>query len=334
MKPLLRSRFAPTLLLVMGLLSGQANCWAQPPRQKLIVAMHEPVTQRLADASKAFDGASFDLEWAILPGSAAQITALYAKAIDVAYIGDTAIDFEAANSSRDWNTEGAQLVNFASWQWDYLLPGLVTAVRTDRNIQDAKDLKGKTWAFNFGGTPYALYVASLVKAGLTPKDIKPAQMTDAYVASSAFVRGDVDVLSDDYYSIRDLVEAGKAKVMWTSQEVGVPNLAVLVARPQTLVDKHDAIADLLVRFGRYHKWYLDNPQAAQAIIASTLKLSPERAAYYWASNRWQYVSINDESLAAQQKVADLFYSAGALKKKINVRALWTNQFSASTVVQP
>ncbi|MBD1585884.1 ABC transporter substrate-binding protein [Pseudomonas typographi] len=329
-------RLLAGVLLIAGSVGVSVTGWAQPPRQKLIIAMYESATPKLAKASGVFDGTPYDLEWVILPGAAQQISALYANAIDLGCIGDTGLVFEAANSAKDWSVKGGQLVNFAAWQWGYASsdPIMVTAVRTDKGINSPRDLAGKTWAYNFGGTSFALYNASLIKAGLKPADIKPAQMVDAYAGSVAFARGDVDVVSGDYYSIKSQVESGKAKVMWTAEDAGVPDLGVLAAKPQVLQEKHQAIADLLVRIGRYNVWYHQNPEQAQSIIASALKLSPERAAYFWSTNRWNYIPISERFLAEQQNNADLFYGAGALKKKVDVRSLWTTEFDASTAVQP
>ncbi|MGC3983741.1 MAG: hypothetical protein QM777_02870 [Pseudorhodoferax sp.] len=49
-------------------------------------------------ASRVLDGAPFEVEWALLPGPAAQLSALYAKSIDPGLGGSTSLIFEQAKA--------------------------------------------------------------------------------------------------------------------------------------------------------------------------------------------------------------------------------------------
>ncbi|AJE48798.1 ABC transporter substrate-binding protein [Celeribacter indicus] len=326
---LLVAALAATAFIAVTRRSGgeAANNVAGAQRPTLIIGIQDPATPELVKASGVFDSASFDLEWGVLTGAQAQLTALYSGAIDIGYVGDTGVLFEAANAASDWSN-GPLLQNFVAWDynWKSPFPSPITAVRAEAGIEGAEDLRGRKWSYSFGGAAYAQYVGSLTKANLTAADIEPIQLADAYTAGAAFERGEADVFSGPYVVVSRSIEAGKTKVLWTPTDTQVPNLACLTAKPSVLADKKAEIEEFLKRWGAYQEWLKDNPEKATEIFARVLKLEPEAARSWWENNRWSYIRIDDAVIAREQALADGFYAAGTLKKEVDVSALWNRDF--------
>ncbi len=72
--------------------------------------------QETVIASGVLDGLPFDLQWAVLPGPAAQLSGLYAKSLDVGLMGDTSLIIEQGRSKFDWTLENAPLQIVAGWR--------------------------------------------------------------------------------------------------------------------------------------------------------------------------------------------------------------------------
>jgi sulfonate transport system substrate-binding protein len=128
---------------------------ADETKVRLIVGTQDIALQETVNASKVLDGSPFDLQWATLPGPAAQLSGLYSKAIDVGLMGDTSLIIEQGRARTDWTESNQPLQIVAGWRnlnRDY--PPIITAVRTAANINTLADLRGKKWAFNFGGFKY------------------------------------------------------------------------------------------------------------------------------------------------------------------------------------
>jgi hypothetical protein len=74
------------LLAVAGaVVSAPAIVRAAPDKITLTVGTQDIALQETVKASKVLDGIPFNLQWATLPGPAAQRSGLYSKALDVAW---------------------------------------------------------------------------------------------------------------------------------------------------------------------------------------------------------------------------------------------------------
>ena len=54
------------------------------------------------------------------------------------------------------------------------LPQVITAVRSSANIKSVQDIKGHKVGYNYGCYNHSQYFATLVKARVTEKDIRPS----------------------------------------------------------------------------------------------------------------------------------------------------------------
>jgi len=320
-------------LLALGL---AAPAKAQSPRVKLLVGFQDATLPATVAASKVLNGAPYDVEWVVLPGPAAQLSALYSKAIDVGHMGDTSLIIEQGKAKADWTHDTAPLQIIAGWRAnDTQYPPIVTVVRTDAHVSSLADLRGKKWAFNFGGFNYLQYVLSQLKAGLKPDDFKPIQLVDQNATAAALNAGRVDVYSGSTLSVAESIEKGAARVLLTSDELDIPALGVFTARGDVLRDpaKHAALADFLARLNRHWAWYANNLDAVEQIFVNKIGQTPARAkltALYLKAN---FQPLDARLAAREQHIANILFDADVIQKKIDVGVEFDSSFNTAILVQ-
>jgi sulfonate transport system substrate-binding protein len=307
---------------------------AQTTRPKLIVGTQDIGIQETVNASGALEGAAFDLQWAVLPGPAAQLSGLYSRALDVGLMGDTSLIIEQGHARTDWTSENAPLQIVAGWRNpDRGYPPIVTAVRTDANINSLADLRGRKWSYNFGGFNYLQYVLSRNKAGLKETDIEPVKLVDTNASAAAFNSGRTAVYSGGVGPIKESLDKGSARILLYSDELDIPSLNVFTARGEVVRDeaKSAALFDFLSRVREHWDWHRDNRAAVERIYQEKLKQSPEKAKFYAADSYSAFYALDDDLVHREQKIADLLYSTGDIQKKIDVNVEFARRFNGATV---
>lgn len=307
------------LLPVVLLLSAQAQA---AERITLTIAYQDAGFPALIQKSGVLEGASFDVKWVLLTGPAANLSALYGKAIDLGHMGDTSLTIEQANAREPWSGSSAPLKIVAGWRNDYskAYSPLITAVRTSAHIDRPSQLAGHTWAYNYGGYNHAQYLVSLVKAGIGEKDIKPIKFNDGAASASAFSSGQTDAYSGSLGPILQAVNKGEAKVLLTDRDTGIPALGVWTARADVLADpdKDKALTEYFQRLSGYWRWHADHQAEATEVLQSTLKLTAERAAYEYKVRSGAFRPFDTSLIAEEQHVADALLAGGAIKRKVDV----------------
>lgn len=324
---------AATVLLV---LSGPARVHAEGGRPVLLVGFQDQTLPETVAASKVLEGAPYEVQWVTLTGPAAQLAALYSKAIDVGHMGDTSLIIEQGKAKEDWTPAGVPLQIIAGWRTaDKKYPPIVTVARAGSGVEKLADAKGHSWAHNFGGYNYLQYVLSLVKAGLTEKDIEPVRLPDNTTSAAAFNSGKVDLFSGGTVSVVDAIEAGKARIVVNSDELDIPALNVFTARGDVLRDpaKKAQISDFLSRLKAYWSWYPDHKAAIEAIFVEKLKQTPQRANYVAAFQQSSFVALDDALIQREQRIADVLLQAGVIGKKIDVGVEFNRDFNAAAVAE-
>jgi sulfonate transport system substrate-binding protein len=315
----------------LGLIGGAARAQARP---KLIVGVQTIELRESVLASKVLDGLPFDVEWAHLPGPAAQLSALYAKSIDIGLAGSTSLIFEQAKAE-GWIDANPPLQIVAAWenpdQKNY--PSVITAVRKESGIKTLKDLRGKRWGHNYGGYNYGQYIATLVKAGLTEKDIQASRFVDQFASGTAFNRGQLDVFSGSPTGVYESLRTGDATVLIDNRATEVPGLTIFIARQEVLRDKvkSEVLAEFLARVRRHWVWYEKNVATVEEVYLKKLQQTPERAHYTARFAASQFKPLDGELARQLQGLADLFHEFKAIGKKINVASELNPKFNVATV---
>lgn len=302
-------------------------------RPKLVVGLQTVDLRETVIASRVLEGAPYDIEWAHLPGPAAQLSGLYAKSLDIGLSGSTGLIFEQSKTDK-WDEKNPPLQIVAAWENpDAKFPPIVTAVRKSSGINSLKDLKGKRWGYNYGGYNYGQYIATLVKANLTEKDIQASRFVDAFASGTAFNRGQLDVWSGNPPAIQESLRNGEARILVDNRELEVPGLTIFIARQEVLADagKSAVLGDFLGRVRQHWVWYGKNLPVVEDVYVKKLQQTPERAQFSARYNHAQFERIDAELQRKLQKLADQFHAFGAIPRKIDVASELSDRFNASTV---
>lgn len=309
------------LALMLALLTGCASA-DDSGKTKLVIAYQDNGIPALVKESGVLDGAPYDVEWAILAGPAANLSALYGKTIDVGHMGDTSLTIEQANAAQEWTGDTVPLKIVAGWRngFDPRYTPLVTAVRATAGINTLADLRGRTWAYNFGGYNHAQYLVSLSRADLTESDIKPVKFNDGNASAAAFNSGQVDVYSGGQAAILDSISKGDAKILLSERDTKIPALNVWTARTDVLADpaKDQALRDFFTRLAGFWTWYDENPDTVKQTLKSTLKLSDARTEFEYRVRSGPFRKLDSALVAEEQAVADELRASGVLKKPVDV----------------
>ncbi|MES2610082.1 MAG: ABC transporter substrate-binding protein [Pseudomonadota bacterium] len=327
-----RRHFIAATAGTAGLALPSTPLWGQS-RPKLVVGLQTVDLRETVIASKVLDGAPYDIEWAHLPGPAAQLSGLYAKSLDIGLAGSTSLIFEQSKTDK-WDEKNPPLQIVAAWENpDPKYPPVVTAVRKGSGITSLKDLKGKRWGYNYGGYNYGQYIATLVKAGLSEKEVQASRFADAFASGTAFNRGQLDVWSGNPPAIQDSLRSGDAQILVDNRTLEVPGLTIFIARQEVLADagKSAALSDFLARVRQHWVWYGKNIPQVEEIYVKKLQQTPERAQFSARHNYAQFASIDAELQRKLQKLADLFHEFAAIPRKIDVASELSARYNLATV---
>ncbi|WP_316163827.1 hypothetical protein [Bradyrhizobium sp. SZCCHNRI20481] len=329
----LRTSLVAAAVLAIGFTTA---AFAEGAKPVLLVGFQDQTLPETVAASKVLEGAPYEVQWVTLTGPAAQLSALYSKAIDIGHMGDTSLIIEQGKAKEEWTAATVPLQIVAGWRTaDKKYPPIVTVARAGTGVETLADAKGHSWSHNFGGYNYLQYVLSLVKARLTEKDIEAVRLQDTTTSAAAFNSGKVDIFSGSTLGVVDAIEAGKAKILVNSDELDIPALNVFTARGDVLRDpaKKAQIADFLTRLGTYWAWYPDHKAEIEAIFVEKLKQTPQRAKFVAAFQQSSFVAFDDALVAREQRIAEVLLTSGVIPKAINVAVEFNRDFNAAAVAQ-
>ena len=185
-------------------------------------------------------------------------------------------------------------------------------VHADSPIKSVADLRGKTIAVGKGSSAHGNILGQLDKAGLSPSDVKLVFLQPAD-ALSAFTQRQADAWAiwDPYTAQAE----AQLPVRSIAQAKGVTNGYWFgVASDQALADpkRNTALSDLLVRFEKAVRWAQDHPQQWADSYAAAVGLDPKVAAVAQGRSLRLPTELDDEIVASEQKLADLFAASGQI----------------------
>ena len=258
----------------------------------------------------------YQIEWSTFVAGPPLLEALAADALDIGGVGDTPPIFAQA--------AGAPIrivaVTENSPQYEVIL------VADKSPIHSAKDLRGKKVAFAKGSGAHHLLVAALRHEGLTMSDISAAYLTPND-AQPAFTNGDVDAWAIwDPYAANNL-RHGARKLL--DGQGYIHGYGFQVSSEKSLKDpaKVALLAEYLGRAKRAQAWGNAHRDAWALKYAELTKLSPEVAHDMFEHYAPVYVPIDDQVESVQQELADSFFEAGLISKRINVRDIFDKRFN-------
>lgn len=248
----------------------------------------------------------YTVKWAEFPAGPQLLEALNAGAVDLGNTGEAPPIFAQA--------AGAPLVYVG---YEPAAPtGEAILVPKDSPLKSVADLKGKTVALNKGSNVHYLLVKALEKAGVPYADIKTAFLTPAD-GRAAFERGSVDA-----WAIWDPFQAAAEKTIEartladgtgivSNYQFYFTTKAFAERAPQVV----DAILDGVAEIGA---WVKANPKAAAAQFSPLIGIPAPILEVALARQQYDVKPVTPEVAAAQQKVADAFFTLGLIPKPIRI----------------
>jgi sulfonate transport system substrate-binding protein len=231
-----------------------------------------------------------------------QVEAATAGKIDFAITGNTPPIFGAASNAKvkvvaayDGGGNGDQIV-----------------VHADSPIQSIADLRGRSVAVGKGSSAHGHILAQLKKSGLSPSDVKlvflqPADALSAFTQRQADAWAIWDPYTAQAAAQLPLRSIGQARDVTNGNWFGIASDGAL-ADPK----RNTALADLLVRFEKAARWAQGHPQQWADSYAAAVGLDPKVAAVAQGRSLRLPTELDDEIVASEQKIADLFAESGQI----------------------
>ncbi|REK86635.1 ABC transporter substrate-binding protein [Streptomyces inhibens] len=255
-------------------------------------------SEALLRAAGELDDLPYKIKWSTFTSGPPLLEAVNAGAVDIGAVGNTPPVFAAAAKSKIKVIAGTHSRS----------DGEAILVKKDSPLKRPAQLKGKSIAVAQGSSANYQLVASLKKAGLSPKDVTLNYLQPAD-ALAAFTRGKVDAWAvwDPYTS--QALDQADARVLTTGQGV-VNGLSFQVAAPAALDDKKKAAAlkDYTDRLRRAQNWVFKHPDVWAKAWAKETGL-PEKVALD-AVKRTRgtavAVAVDKRAIASEQQIVDTF----------------------------
>lgn len=196
-------------------------------------------------------------------------------------------------------------------------------VRSDSPLRQVSDLKGRKIAVTKAAGVHYLLIATLEKAGLKFSDVDAAYLSPAD-GRAAFERGSVAawVTWDPFLagvqrqsSVRILAD-GRGVADY--QRYYLASASFAETRPEVL----RVVFEELRQTGR---WVKQHPRDAAALLAPLWGLDADTIALANERRSYEVRAVRPEALGEQQRIADTFFAAGLLPRKVNTAevAIWT-----------
>ncbi|AZC31178.1 ABC transporter, substrate-binding protein [Pseudomonas chlororaphis subsp. piscium] len=205
----------------------------------------------------------------------------------------------------------------------------VFLIPKDSKVESVGQLRGKRVGYVRSTTSHYFLIKALKEQGLSMNDITAVALTpqDGF---SAFQSGQLDAWVIYGVFIQLAKFRSGARVLKTALGYLSGNY-LIAARPAALEEplRKQAIQDYIQRQARTLEWINDNPEPWASKSAQLLGV--DKAVfldmYNNRSQPSQIIAVNDQAIASQQAVADLFFDAGVLSERLDVSPLWDRSFA-------
>lgn len=266
----------------------------------------------VVEASKAFEGLPYKVEWANFQGAAPLFEALRAGAVDLAPAGDTPV-LAAATGGAPLRIVGVRRSRSRA---------IAILVPKDSDIHTVADLKGRNVIISSarGSISQYLLIRALADAGVKESDVNIGFVlpTDAL---SAFNAGKIEAWAT-FGIYQAFAEEAGARVLLTGEGINT-GLTFITASDQALNDslKRQALNDVLQRFAKAFEWAKNNPDEYARVFAKVndiaLPVSQRLASWGLES----LVPVESSDVKALQGVDDLFVEKKIFPHAVDVSKL-------------
>ncbi|MCA1325278.1 aliphatic sulfonate ABC transporter substrate-binding protein [Herbaspirillum sp. alder98] len=195
-------------------------------------------------------------------------------------------------------------------------------VRTDSPIRAVSDLKRRKVAVTKAAGVHYLLIATLEQAGLKFSDIDAAYLSPAD-ARAAFERGSVDA-----WVTWDPFLAGvqrQSQVRILSDGRGIADYQRYYLASTTFANTNpDVLRIVFEQLQVTGKWVKQNAREAANFLSPLWGLDADTIELANGRRSYEVRAVRKEALGEQQKIADTFFNAGLLPRKVDTAdvAIW------------
>ncbi|WP_122455070.1 ABC transporter substrate-binding protein [Pseudomonas viridiflava] len=283
---------------------------------KLVLGDQAKGLRTVVEASKAFDGVPYQVEWANFQGAAPLFEALRAGAVDLAPAGDTPVLAAA--------TGGAPLRIVAVRRSQ--ARSIAILVPKDSPIQTVADLKGRNVVISSarGSISQYLLIRALANAGVKESDVNIGFVmpTDALPAFNA---GKIEAWAT-FGVYQAFAEEQGARVLLSGEGINT-GLTFITASDEVLTDpvRRQAINDVLKRLAKALDWARNNTDQYAEVFArvNDIPLPVSRRLQSWGIEALE--PVEDRDVDALQQVDDLFVEKKIFPHAVKVAELVERQ---------
>lgn len=283
---------------------------------KLVLGDQAKGLRTVVEASKAFDGVPYQVEWANFQGAAPLFEALRAGAVDLAPAGDTPVLASA--------TGGAPLRIVAVRRSQ--ARSIAILVPKDSPIQTVADLKGRNVVISSarGSISQYLLIRALANAGVKETDVNIGFVmpTDALPAFNA---GKIEAWAT-FGVYQAFAEEQGARVLLSGEGINT-GLTFITASDEVLTDpvRRQAINDMLKRLAKALDWARNNTDQYAEVFArvNDIPLPVSRRLQSWGIEALE--PVEDRDVDALQQVDDLFVEKKIFPHAVKVAELVDRQ---------
>ncbi len=283
---------------------------------KLVLGDQSKGLRTVVEASKAFDGVPYQVEWANFQGAAPLFEALRAGAVDLAPAGDTPVLAAA--------TGGAPLRIVAVRRSQ--ARSIAILVPKDSPIQTVADLKGRNVVISSarGSISQYLLIRALANAGVKETDVNIGFVmpTDALPAFNA---GKIEAWAT-FGVYQAFAEEQGARVLLSGEGINT-GLTFITASDEVLIDpvRRQAINDVLKRLAKALDWARNNTDQYAEVFArvNDIPLPVSRRLQSWGIEALE--PVEDRDVDALQQVDDLFVEKKIFPHAVKVAELVERQ---------
>ena len=280
----------------------------------------------LVKDSHAFDGAPYTIKWAVFPFGPPEVEAISAGQVDLGTdIGDVP-PINGAAKDLGFKVVAALVPYDPKQAGNYLL------VPKGSSIKTLADLRGKSVGVPFGSSAHGFLLNAVKSAGLSPTTVKFVNLAPTALAA-AFTGGKVD--AESIWNPQAAVDVSRgARILLAGHPPLDPNVGFAVAATKDITDpsRKALLIDVLKRLGRAYHYGDTHPTVWVKDVQKETGVDQATAKIVVQNGRIEVAYVTPGILKAEQQLADAFFAAKQIPKRVEVKTIVANVLPPGTGV--
>jgi sulfonate transport system substrate-binding protein len=302
------------------------NTQAQRPgiRTKVVNLAYQTsgdIVKARGNAEARLKALGLTVNWVPFPAGPQLLEAANAGRVDIGTVGETPPIFAQA--------AGARLVYIAARKPSQG-ENQALIVQGNSPIKRVSDLKGKKVVFQRGSSAHYLVLRALKEAGLKISDIQPVSLTPAE-ARDAFIQKRIDAWAVWDPNLALVQKTAGARILRNSAGISTQG-GFYLSRRDFAEQNPEVVRVFLEEADKAGEWAEKNPREVAKLFAPELKLDESLLESVSRRRTYRLRRLTPTVIKEQQRVADEYFQAKLLPKKLDVREflLTPQQYQATT----